>query len=131
MEKGNQKINVAQGIALRRAFKTVVTFAGCFRRKFMFLLVVYSLGRSLLKKIFVRFASLKSLKNAIMDKESCWSVARSAFAGCCRSSNPVGGISKINCRKMEILRFSCGDDDSMNHLCLLKRKIRIFLLKIF
>lgn len=25
MGKGNQKINVAQGIALRRAFKTVVT----------------------------------------------------------------------------------------------------------
>lgn len=80
MGKGNQKINVAQGIALRRAFKTVVTFAGCFRRKFMFLLVVYSLGRSLLEKIFERFASLKSLKSAIMDKGSCWSVVPSAFA---------------------------------------------------
>lgn len=101
MEKGNQKINVAQGIALRRAFKTVVTFAGCFRRKFMFLWVVYSLGRSLLEKIFGRFASLKSLKNAIMGKGSCWSVARSAFAGCCRSWNLVGGILNINCRKIK------------------------------
>lgn len=70
MEKGNQKINVAQGIALRRAFKTVVTFAGCFRRKFMFLWVVYLLGKSLLKKISGRFASIKSPKNAIMDKKA-------------------------------------------------------------
>lgn len=102
MEKGNQKINVAQGIALRRAFKTDVTFAGCFRRKFMFLWVVYSLGRSLLKKISGRFASIKSPKNAIMDKESCWSIARSAFAERCQSWKIVGGISKINWRKMVI-----------------------------